>query len=136
MFSTLFSEDLTLTYSLGIRIKYSLQDSGVGHVEQVEVQSFPCTSDKCYLQINMSKIYKVVVSSSFAGYSKVVPKKAISRIRGDSIYDVMVSYFQNNSPITTGTEVNTGVKLELAGVLFPALAAWSFFYFICLELYQ
>lgn len=73
----------------------------------------------------MSQIYKVVVDSYLAtSGNKVIAEKKRSRVRGKAIYDVIVNYFRDNSPITAA-EVNIAIKLEQSYVLFLTTSAWS-----------
>lgn len=79
----------------------------------------------------MSGTYKVVVNSYLVTIgNKVITKKARHRLRGIGVYEAIVNYFKDNSPIFTGndtpTGTNTAVRLRNYYNLFCMVAVWGF----------
>ncbi|XP_028411615.1 5'-nucleotidase-like [Dendronephthya gigantea] len=94
----------------GLAVRYS--KGKPPQVESLQIKQKPCSTgiSKCYVQVNMSKTYKVVFDSYFVFQYINTTKETINRTKGKTIYDVLAEYFKAKYP------VNNDV-INVAGVL-------------------
>lgn len=115
----------------GLRVQYSFSNSSTRRIKTAEVRDPLCSTDNCYRPIDKTKLYKVVVNSYIATLgNSVIIKSSRNRIRGGWIYDVIVEYFKENSPINVdlGATTNTGLEMERSRNIFFIVTIASFLF--------